>query len=109
MGALPDDLAGKRDRALLLIGWAGAFRRSELVALTVEDLVETTEGLVVIVRRSKTDQEGAGRKVGVPHGSTSLCPVTAFQSWLSLAHITSGPVFRKVDRHGHVGPRALSA
>ncbi len=107
--ALADDLPGRRDRALLLIGWAGAFRRSELVALTLEDVEETAEGLIVVVRRSKTDQEGAGRKVGIPFGSTTLCPVTALRSWLDAAEITTGPVFRKVDRHGHFGTRALGA
>jgi integrase len=108
-GALPDDLAGSRDRALLLVGWAGAFRRSELVALTVEDLEPTDDGLVVTIRRGKTDQEGAGRQVGIPYGSTTLCPVTALRGWLASADITAGPVFRKVDRHGHVGARALSS
>jgi hypothetical protein len=72
---LPDDPAGSRDRALLLVGWAGAFRRSELVALVVEDLEPTDDGVVVTIRRGKTDQEGAGRQVGIPYGSTTLCPV----------------------------------
>ncbi len=64
----PDTLAGKRDRALLSLGFAGAFRRSELVALQAEDLVETPDGLRVRIRRSKTDQEGQGAEVAIPRG-----------------------------------------
>src|SRR5690606_9100323 len=66
---LGDGLIGTRDRALLLIGFAGAFRRSELVALDVEDVEETADGLVIFLRRSKTDQEGKGRKIGIPDAS----------------------------------------
>jgi integrase len=60
-------LKGSRDRALLLVGFAGAFRRSELVGLNVTDLEFVDRGLIVHLRRSKTDQEGVGRKVGIPH------------------------------------------
>src|SRR6266481_8298681 len=63
---LRSGLIGTRDRALLLVGFAGAFRRSELVALDVEDVQFTSDGLVVTLRRSKTDQEGEGRKIGIP-------------------------------------------
>jgi site-specific recombinase XerD len=98
-----------RDRALLLIGFAGAFRRSELVALNLEDILQTGDGLVITLRRSKTDQEGAGRKVGIPYGSTpETCPVRAYVAWLAAAQITSGPVFRNVNRHGQVQPAALT-
>ena len=69
ISAQPDTLAGLRDRALLLLGFAGALRRSELVGLDVEDLDFTSAGLVVTLRRSKTDQDGGGRRVGVPYGS----------------------------------------
>jgi integrase len=73
LAALPDSLAGRRDACLLLLGFATALRRSELVALEVNNLTETSDGLIVTVRKSKTDQEGAGRQVGVPYGSN---PVT---------------------------------
>lgn len=107
--ALPGNLAGSRDRALLLLGFAGAMRRSELVALNVEDLDTTDDGVIVHIRRSKTDQEAAGREVGIPYGaSTALCPVTALERWMAMAKITSGPIFRRVDRHGHVGIDHLS-
>ena len=67
---LPDGLKGQRDRALLLVGFAGAFRRSELVGIDVEHVEFVAEGMVVTLPRSKTDQEGAGRKVGIPYGQT---------------------------------------
>ncbi len=103
----PDTPIGKRDRALLVLGFAGAFRRSELVALQVEDLAEATDGLVVTIRRSKTDQEGAGQEVAILRG-VKLCPVAAVQEWLAAAGITSGPVFRQVARGGRIGDVALS-
>jgi len=106
---LPDSLLGKRDRALLLLGFTGAFRRSELVALDVEDLEETRDGLVVRVRRSKTDQEGEGRVVGIPQGrEQATCPLWALASWKAAAHLESGPLFRVMNRHGHVLPKRLS-
>jgi site-specific recombinase XerD len=111
---LPHDFRGKitpkgtRDRALLLLGFCGAFRRSELVGLDVEDLERVAEGLVVTLRRSKTDQEGAGRKVGIPYGNGKTCPVQALTAWLAAAHITEGPVFRPVDVWGNVAAERLS-
>ena len=100
---LPDSLLGARDRALLLLGFAGAMRRSELVGLDVADLAFTDDGLVVVVRRSKTDQAGVGRRVGIPVGShPDTCPVRAVQGWLDAARLDDGPVFRRVDRHGFV-------
>lgn len=103
--ALPAGAAGLRDRALLLVGFAGAFRRSELVALDVGDVQFTDDGLVVDVRRSKTDQEGHGRKVGLPYGSDpATCPVRALRAWLDAASITTGPVFVSV-RYGKLGAR----
>ena len=97
-----------RDRALLLVGFAGAFRRSELVAIDCADIEPVKQGVVVHVHRSKTDQEGAGRKVGIPHGRTRWCPVTAVSDWLGRAGIEEGPVFRPVDRHGRVVDARLS-
>jgi integrase len=103
------DLAGCRDRALLLLGFAGALRRSELVGLDVADITEGTDGLTVRLRRSKTDQEGAGRTVGIPFGSNPVtCPVRAWLAWLDVSCITEGAAFRPVDRHGHIGTTRLS-
>jgi site-specific recombinase XerD len=109
LATLPDTLIGLRDRALLLLGFAGAFRRSELVALTVNDLAFTREGLVVTLRRSKTDQEGQGRQIGIPYGShLETCPVRTLQAWLESAAITEGAVFRAINRHGQLQSGRLS-
>lgn len=95
--ALPAGLQGLRDRALLLLGFSGAFRRSELVALNVEDLAFGEDGLTVALKRSKTDQEGEGRKVGIPFGSSpASCPVRAVRSWIESARIEDGSLFRPV-------------
>jgi integrase len=103
LSTLPDTLLGVRDRALLALGFAGGFRRSELVALDVADLAFTGNGLEVHLRRSKTDQEGQGRKVGVPFGSApSHCPVRATRAWLDAAAIAEGAVFRAMRRHGQL-------
>jgi site-specific recombinase XerD len=108
--ALAHDVAGHRDRALLVIGFAGALRRSELVALDVTDVDERHEGLVIRVRRSKTDQEGAGRQVGLPYGSNpGTCPVRCLRTWVDVAGISSGPLFRPITRYGKVGLGRLSA
>ncbi len=84
---------GARDRALILLGFAGAFRRSELVGLDVEDCAFGKDGLTVTLRRSKTDQAGAGRKIGIPYGSNpETCPVRTMQAWIG----TSGTIGRAV-------------
>lgn len=107
--ALPESLKGTRDRALLLLGFAGAFRRSELVALDAEDLDFTEEGLVIMLRRSKTDQEGEGRKIGIPYGSyPATCPVRSLRAWLAASETASGPVFRGINRHGQLQPSRLT-
>lgn len=102
-------IKGVRDRALILMGFAAALRRSELVALDVADLQFVREGLVVLVRRSKTDQDGEGRKIAVPWGRTSACPVKAVQHWLEHAQITAGPIFRSVSKGGGVNTERLTA
>ena len=103
----PATLAGKRDRALLAFGFAGAFRRSELVALDVADLVEAPDGLRVLIRKSKTDQEGQGQEVAIPRGYR-LRPVEAVQTWLAAAEISAGPVFRAVALGGRVSDVAIT-
>ena len=102
VGTLTDDLRSKRDRALLLMGWAGAFRRSELVSLTVAD-VDTRGGkMTVTIRRSKTDQEGAGLYKSLPEMTDkAICPVAAYRAWVDAAGIHSGLIFRSIDRWGH--------
>ena len=105
---LPDTKTGLRDRALLLLGFAGAFRRSELAGLARADLVIASEGITVTLRRSKTDQEGQGRKIGIPYGSRPhTCPVRAIQAWLDASGIQDGPLFRGIHRNGKLLPNAL--
>ncbi len=105
---LPDTAAGQRDRALLLLGFAGGFRRSELVGLNVADLNFTRDGLVVQLRRSKTDPEGQGREVGIPYGSNpATCPVRAVRAWADALG-DDGPLFRPINRHGQVLNRRLT-
>jgi integrase len=102
--------AGLRDRALLLVGFAGAFRRSELVALDVADLAFVPSGVVITLRRSKTDQEGQGRKIGIPMGLfPATCPVRALRAWIEAAELVSGALFRPIDRHGNIKPARLTS
>jgi integrase len=106
---LPNTRVGLRDRALLLLGFAGAFRRSELVSLDVADLEFSRAGLIVTLRKSKTDQEGRSRRLGIPFGSSeATCPVRSVQAWLESARIVDGPVFRSLDRFQRVQPQRLS-
>jgi len=97
-------LKGLRDRALLLLGFAGAFRRSELVALDISDIEETPDGMKVTIRRSKTDQEGAGQVIAIPFGKIA-CPIAALKEWIAVAGIQSGAIFCSINRHGRVGER----
>lgn len=110
LDALDDGLLGCRDRALLLVGFAGGFRRSELVSLDAEDVSETADGLVIRVRRSKTDPEAKGVSVALPYGSTAdTCPVRTYRAWVAAAGIQSGPAFRAVNRHGRVALNRMNA
>lgn len=97
----PAGPAGRRDRAILALGFAGAFRRSELAALDVADLIEVADGFRVMIRHSKTDQEAAGQEVAILHGRHIL-PVRAVKEWMAAAEITSGALFRPVSRSGRV-------
>ena len=107
--AVDAGLIGARDRALILLGFAGAFRRSELVSLDIEDCAFGKDGLTITLRRSKTDQEGQGRKIGIPFGSNpDTCPVRTTQAWIEHAGIVDGPVFRSIHRHGRIQPGRLA-
>ena len=102
-------LIGLRDRALILLGFAGAFRRSEVVGLDVGDCGFGKDGLTVTLRRSKTDQRGEGRKIGIPYGSNpDTCPVRVLQVWVEQSSVTGGPVFRSINRHGQIQRGRLS-
>ncbi|MCR9093366.1 MAG: site-specific integrase [bacterium] len=102
--ACSSDLLGIRDRALILLGFASALRRSELIALTVEDTEWTPRGLLLTIRSSKTDQEGQGRQIAIlPGRSPETCPLRALLIWLEAGGIAEGCLLRRVDRHGNVG------
>ncbi|WP_460451589.1 tyrosine-type recombinase/integrase [Alsobacter sp. SYSU BS001988] len=116
VAALPaDTLAGIRDRALLLVGFAAALRRSELVSLLVSPVEgrshveETADGLLVHLVRSKTDQGGEGSTIGVPYGSNpATCPVRALKRWLEVSGIREGAAFRSISQHGRIGAGAIT-
>jgi integrase len=110
VGSLAGDLAGLRDKAMILIGFAGGFRRSELVALQIADIEWTEQGIIVTVARSKTDPMGEGQRVGVPRGKfEETCPVHTLSLWVEASGIRNGPLFRRVDRWSRrVGDKALS-
>ena len=100
---------GKRDKAVILLGFFTASRRSELAALQVADLVETLEGLTVTIRRSKTDQEGAGMAKAITRqDNPDFCPVRAIAEYLKTAGITNGPVFREMKKGKKVMETALT-
>jgi len=103
-----EGIKGTRDKALLLIGFAGAFRRSELVALQVSDIEFVEQGLLINLRHSKTDQEGIGRKIAIPFARGNVCAVLALKNWLEVAAIDSGSIFRGVNRHGFISEKQLS-
>jgi integrase len=111
---LPDGLIGARDRALLLIGFAGALRRTELASVEAAErpgvnwIEDGRNGLTVHLARSKGDQEGEGQTIGIPFGSNpATCPVRAWRAWLEVSKITEGPAFRSVNRHGQLGADPL--
>lgn len=109
LAVMPRSLIGTRDRAVLLLLFAGALRRSELVALEVADLSISSRRVAITIKRSKTDQAGAGATIGVPRGKRETCPVKALERWLAAAGIAEGRVFRSVDRHGRTGAAMAGA
>ena len=103
IAVMPANLQGARDRALLVIGFAGGFRRSELTALDVADIQQTEDGLIVNLRRSKTDQEGQGSRIALPWGSQpETCPVRVYRDWLRASGITEGAVFRGLNNRAQI-------
>ena len=106
--SLGDLLKDMRDRAVLLVGFAGAFRRSELVAIDCKSLRLAAHGLVIVISRSKSDQEGYGREILIRYGRGATCPIKALEAWLSASGITDGPMFRSMQKGDRVGPKRLS-
>jgi integrase len=110
LDVIDDNLRGTRDRAVLLLGFSSGCRRSEIVALDVEDVEIGRKGLTILLRRSKTDQVGAGRRVAIPCGRhPETCPVLAVKEWMDAANLMTGPLFRAVNKGGRVGERRLTA
>ena len=103
LSPIPDDLRGLRDRALLLVGFAGALRRAELAAIRIEHLEQTARGLRLTLPQSKGAQ-AAAVIVPLPYGQTELCPVRALAAWLAAADLTTGPAFRRIWRPGTAPP-----
>ena len=105
----PDNLTDIRDKAILLLGFMGAFRRSELSNLQIEDLSFYPQGMIVTIEQSKTDQMGEGQKVGIPYlKDTNMCAILAVKKWLQEIKHTSGPLFRRILKSGKLGNTALS-
>ncbi len=108
LDVLGSSVKDARDRALLLIGFAGAFRRSELIGLDVADVEHVRQGVILHLRKSKTDQLGQGRKIGIPYARGRHCPVAAIDAWLERSGIVEGAIFRNVNRHGQIASTRLS-
>ena len=106
-----NDARNLRDAALILLGFSGGFRRSELAALQTDDITFATQGVVIHLRRSKTDTASKGRDVALPFARSRHCAAKALRAWLKrceMEEIQSHAVFRRIDRHGHLGWRPLS-
>ena len=94
-----EEIKKARDKTIILIGFAGGFRRAELVGINYEDLEFVPEGVKIIIKRSKTDQFGEGMIKGLPYFSNkTYCPVLHLKKWLELSNIKSGAVFRKFNK-----------
>ena len=94
-----------RDKALILIGFLGGFRRSELINLNYEDIERDLEGLKIIIKKSKTDQKGLGNhKKGIRKSSIGekYCPVVSYENWIKISNINSGKIFRQIDRSNKI-------
>jgi integrase len=108
LACLQPGLMGCRNAAILTFGLAGGFRREELSRLQLTDLQIASDGILVSLRWSKTDQEGEGHERRISAGDHSdLCPVQWIRTWLASAGIDSGPLFRAIDRSGSITEHGL--
>jgi integrase len=103
------DIFSIRNRALILIGFFGAMRRSELAALTWEDITFERDGMLIVLPRSKTDQRGEGQRIAIPIGSDGRCPLRTLLAWRQACKVTEGPVFRRLSKTGTVLKPGISA
>ena len=105
---VPESLKGDRDKALLLLGFCAALRRSELCSVKFEDLEFNNQGLILTLPRSKTDQTGQGRQIGIPYGRGKICPVGSVKNWIDKSGIESGALFVSINKGGSIACRQLS-
>lgn len=105
---MPDTPKGRRDKAMLIVGFAAGLRRSEIVGLDIADIEFLTKGMTITLRESKTDRLCEGRVVAVPFGRTDICPVQTLKDWLVLLPDQAGPLFRPVAKGGRIGGQRLS-
>ena len=97
-----DRVVDSRNLALILIGFFGVFRRSELVGIKVEHLTFSDEGVKILIPISKTDQDGQGTTIGIPYGNSEVCPVNSLKEWLRRSAIESGYIFKAVTQRGNI-------
>ena len=105
---LSDKTVDIRDKAILLVGFKGALRRSELSRIEVEHIRFDNEGMTILLPHSKTDQEGSGQYVQIPYSRPDSCAVLALRAWLERGGIKSGPVFRAINKHGSIQSKAMT-
>ncbi len=104
-----EEIKKLRDRSIILIGFGGGFRRTELISLDHEDLEFVPEGLKITIRKSKTDQFGEGMIKGIPYFSNEIyCPVISLKKWLEVSKIRSGPVFRRFSKGSFLKEKRLT-
>ena len=105
-----DDIRSIRDKSLILLGFVGGFRRSEIVNIDYEDIEEfDTEGLLINITKSKTDQRSEGRQLLIPYSDNeNYCPVKQLQKWLNVSQIKSGPIYRKINKSNLIQENRLS-
>ncbi|WP_075506721.1 site-specific integrase [Candidatus Pelagibacter communis] len=98
-----------RDKTIILIGFGGGFRRSELISIDYEDLEFVPEGLKITIRKSKTDQFGEGMIKGLPYfNDKNYCPVANLKKWLEISNINSGPIFRRFSKGSNLSDNRLT-
>ena len=103
------DIVKLRDRSIILMGFSGGFRRSEIVSLDYDDLDFASEGLKINLKRSKTDQFGEGSVKGLPSfDNTKYCPVLSLKNWIKVSNINSGPLFRRFSKSSKLLENRLS-
>lgn len=105
---MPDTPKGRRDKALLIVGFAAGLRRSEIVGLNISDIDFVPKGMTITLHQSKTDRLREGRVLAIPFGRTDVCPIQILKDWLTMLPDQNGPVFRPVAKGGRISGQRLS-